>query len=424
MPYDLSAALKASAPNAVILVPPGDYGDVSVQGVDRSASPVTIKPQDPANPPTFRTVALNGCAGLTIEDLRVRFTPVVGTAPHTPVVYINRCKDIRLIRTDVQGGSAVDGSPPDIDVNAPRAPNILGYPTGRGLQIEASSNIVVDQANVRTFANGVLLYQSTGVTLRNVDVSDVRFHHIAGATCSDITIERPHLFYARPWKWSGPGDHGDHIHFWTEEVVVGGVKTYPAISNLRIIDPLLDARLELPGSFPIMGVFLEDRRAAQRGGPGYPGLEMTGGTIITGNNQGIYLQEAQGKVSGQTMLLSPAGFYKGVLGAPSVLIEGSTSKVAFANIASHDIYGTLTTKKAGPSTYSGSAKVVTTPEMVDAARKAWFAKNRPAVKPVTPPAPPAPPVATYPSRKAAFDALEAAQRQMATATAFLRLGEG
>lgn len=387
MNFDLATAIRSCVGDTLFL-PPGDYGDVMVQGVDRSAAPLTIRPEDPKAPPTFRSLALNGCAGLAIEDLKVRFTPSATTMPHTPVVLVNRCRNVRLVRPDVVGGDAISGSPADIDVNAARAPNIIGYPTARGIQIEASAGVTVEGGAVRTFANGVLLYQSTGLVLRDLDVSDVRFHHIAGATCSDILIERPHLFHARPWKWSGPGDHGDHIHFWTEEVVTGGVKTYPAISGLRIVDPLLDARLELPGSFPIMAVFLEDRRAALRGSPGYPGLEIKNGTIITGNAQGVYLQEVRGSVGGLTMLL--ASDKLGPNAAPSVLYEGKT-EVSFANIASHDVYGTLLTKKTPPSTYSGNTKIATTPEMIEAARKAWLAKNRaPAAPPVPAPAPPPP----------------------------------
>lgn len=377
MTFDLAAALKASAPGAVLSVPPGAFGDVSVSGVDRSASPVTIRPLDPANPPVIRSLALNGCAGLVLEALKVRFNPMAGTRTHSAAVLINRCRGVRLVRPDVQGGEAVDGSPADVDVNAARQDNILGYPTARGIQIDASTEVAVQGGSVRTFANGVLLYRSKGVNLLDLDVSDVRFHHICGATVEDVVIERHHLAFARPWKWSGPGDHGDFIHFWTEA-------GQPPIRGLKIRDGLIDQA----GGFPIMGIFLEDRHAATRGDGsfGYPDLEIRGETILGGNSQGILLMTAQGVVA-DNLLLQTSGDPKA---APSVLLDGK-HQVAFSNNRSHDVYGTLLTKRPPPSTYSGDAKVETTPAMIEAARQGWLAQNRasPAAQEPVQPTPPA-----------------------------------
>jgi hypothetical protein len=376
MPYDLAAALKASSANAVLHVPPGDYGDVAIKGVDRSTAPVTIKPQDPANPPVFRTFEAYACAGLIIEDLKVRLGSTRGVLSHTPLALFRKCEGVRLLRPDVFGGDAIEGSPASIAVTAPRKDTIIGFPVGYGIHIDECAKVSVEWAKVRSVGRGIVPTNSKDVQILDADIADVRFEHVSFKNMQGLSIQRHHLGPARPWEWGTNGDHGDFIHGWTEA-------GKPPNSNVRILDGLIDTG----AGFAIMGIFLEDRNADSRGGaPGYPGLDIGGNTILGGNNQGIYLINAEGKVA-DNLMLQTVGDAKA---APSVYLEGR-NKVAFTGNRSHDVHNVLERPPAG-CTSVGNVRIATTPAMVLEARKEWLAKHRPAAvvpvpPPVTPPAP-------------------------------------
>lgn len=317
---DLAKQIAAAPIGSIVRAPAAAAGcDVRVaRGITLTGGPV-------------RSLVVTG-SNVTVDGLAVSFTPDALTVASTPAVRVTAAANVRLLNLTVTGGPPVAGVSPDVSVNDPRpGDTVLGYPTARGLWIERSTGVLVENCRISTFHRGIGLYLLTGVTIRGCEISDIRTSFISGSVLNDALVEGNRMRSPRPWKYGGSGDHGDFAHFWTDPRIL-------AQPSRNIV--LRRNWMDQGDGAPIMGIYLDDNG----NGLGFVGAVIEGNTIISGHAQGILLENAKGAAVNDNLLLQSDGAdWKS---APSLrLAQGSTVTARGNRMA--DTYGTLRTLGEG-----------------------------------------------------------------------------
>lgn len=314
----LLSALASAAAGDTILLAPGAYGDVSISGANFAAD-VVIRSADLANPAVLRSLSITGSSSLSFQGIDVEFTPNMATVAWTPAVEITASSGISLISCEVSGGRAVNGVLPTATA-LDSTYNVQGMPTGRGISVQGSSNVLIEKVDISVFEKGVVLLDVSGVTLRGNEIYDTRTSPISGSNIANITIDGNYIHDVNPWRWNETpvGDHADFIHFWTDPS-----KQSSATTGVTIINN----HLEQGQGTAILGVFLEDNTI----GYGYAGVTISGNVLYNGNHQGFTLENVRGVVD-SNVLLQSAGEMK--IGPGIVLTGDSSGLVITKNVIS------------------------------------------------------------------------------------------
>jgi hypothetical protein len=200
-PQDLAQAMKAPSAGLVIELAPGDYGTLSLRG-GTANTPVTLRSSDPAKPARFSSMLLREMAGLTIENVvfDYDFAPGDNIALRPFQIITSQKITIRgcIFDGDIaQGRSAIDD----------------GYPTGIGFSVRDSSDIVLEQSEIRKFFRGLAIRASKNVILRGNNLHSIRMDGMNFAEVQAVRIENNHIHdFIRNLDSK---DHSDMIQFWT-----------------------------------------------------------------------------------------------------------------------------------------------------------------------------------------------------------------
>lgn len=311
-PGSLAAILAAAKPGDDIWLAPGNYGDVTLRR-RTFAEPLTLRPADPARPPSLRSLALRECSGLAFLGLGFAFTPDMATVTDSSVVYLDKCTDVRFIGGEVTSGPAINGVPAEATI-LDATGNVIGFTTCRGFTIQNNlGGIFVEGLDVHHLHRGVVIGGGRGVTIRRLAVHHLRKSGIMGG-CSDLLIEQNHLHTSNPWRYGQTpnGDHGDWIPLWN-----GGTEP---LTNIKV----LDNRMETGAGSPMMGGWVQGKIG------GVVGYTYRGNSIIGGDHQGLILDNVHdGEVANNVFLQDlPDGKDIGFI------IKDTTSKLSIGdNIA-------------------------------------------------------------------------------------------
>ena len=105
---DPAAAVAAAAPGDRVLLGPGDYGAVRLEGVTADP-PITIQSADPAAPARLSTLRIDRSSGLSIEGLLVEGARVGEGKGGQPLVLVAEdANDIRLRGLTVRSGTGYE----------------------------------------------------------------------------------------------------------------------------------------------------------------------------------------------------------------------------------------------------------------------------------------------------------------------------
>jgi hypothetical protein len=305
-PATLGAAFAKAAPGDTLVLAPGSYGEVDFSR--RFAKPVTITCADKAHPPSFNKLSVTGGSYLTLSCLNVDFIPDAKTVTYSWATRIQDSDHITLKGVRIVGGKAVaglneDGSGTDV------GGNIVGRPTAYGVLINHASDVLIDGGEVASFHKGVMLQWTQKVTIRGVELHDMRTTAIVGADNSDLTIENNYLHSAHPWRW-GNGDHADLLALWSN-----GNQATP---NARV--RIVNNRMEQLEGEAILGMWMMGSQAAP-----FTDVEITGNQIVVNNLQGILINNTHGGVIADNRL------YRATKGddeqSPTVLLRENTTGV-------------------------------------------------------------------------------------------------
>lgn len=279
---ELSAALKGRGADTVIALKQGDYGDV-VFNAKESLLGVKLVAADASKPPLFSTLTISNANGVSIEGLT--FTPK-DDAKFVSGLTLRSCEDATIVNNTFVGG-----------------------PTGmeamqRGLLIDRSSNIVVQDNEFSGLMRGAVFNESSDIKVIENSVHDMRSEGFNFAAVKNVEIADNSLRDFKPFS----GDHPDFIQFWT-----GGTKT--ASENIYIHD---NTMIQNKGGLSVQGIYMDNDD-----GIAYKNIVIEDNLIQTGAPRGILVEQAIGvKVVNNTALA----------------VEGSNFKTNIAVIESYDVF--------------------------------------------------------------------------------------
>jgi hypothetical protein len=295
-PAELTRAILAARDTFV--VPPGDYGDFRI----RRRADLELVCAEGAK---FRSLTIAEC-----RDLALRV--VDSHAVH-------------LLRPSLRGGPAIWGLPEDTDPSVSRSAygdNIIGWPTGRGVTIEANSTrVTLEAATIREFFRGVVV-GGEDHAIRGCDIGELRGSTLSGSG-QRLVIDANRFHRSRPWKFGGKGDHGDYIHLFTNGFTV-------PMTGVRITRNVMQ---QLDGG-ALLGIYLDDNT----NNIGYVDTLVEGNILHNGSAQAIRLENVDGRVIGNVAIPTPGIQLKQ---APSIVKRNCPASLVIEDNVMGDAYGTF-----------------------------------------------------------------------------------
>lgn len=286
----LQAALSKAVGNDRIELSSGHYGNLNISD-KRYLADVVIAAKDPAAPPRFGSVFVVNSKNITLDGLDVDFKPNTSTLEWSSAVAINDSHGISLINSSVTGGDSVAGISPNAPTSALGTKGILGYPIGHGVTANRCTDIKFENNDVSHFSAGIRVGKVNGLDVSGNEIFDVRKVPLSGGELSNVLVEGNHFHSIKPWKFGPSGDHGDHVHFWTNTTQVG-----PS-TNITIRDNFL---AQGDGT-SVLGIYLDD----DLNNKGFRNVVIEDNVIHNGDLQGMLMEDVVGlKIRNNTMLQS------------------------------------------------------------------------------------------------------------------------
>jgi Ca2+-binding RTX toxin-like protein len=247
----LNFALKSAASGDTILLAPGTYSDVYLNGISISGD-VTIKSQDPGKPAVITDMTIMDSKGLTFENLEFSNKGFEASYPFR----VTRGEDIHFKNLDVHGSLNQD---PSDDTSA--------------FLIRESKDISVTDSTFRDLSHAINHLDNNGLNFSGNSFSDIRSDGIYGGGSSNVVIAKNFFTNFRPAE----GDHPDAIQFWSKNTTVSA-------ENIQIIDNVI---VQGEGG-AMQGIFMRDTT-----GVVFVNVKISGNEIVGGLTNGIMVEGAR-----------------------------------------------------------------------------------------------------------------------------------
>jgi hypothetical protein len=287
-PASLPAVIARSEGSQTIRLAPGNYGTLSIarrQGVR------VIGPRSAV----FNSVAIVRSADVAISGVTVRLAPDARTTHNTQAIRVVESSRVTLSDLLVESGPAVNGVPFDAE-KLDQTRNVVGLPTGKGINIYKSSQVLVRKSELRRLHKGITFNEVRGLRIEDIDIHSLRTTPISGAHVNDVEIARIHAWNSAPWRLGGSGDHGDFIHIWTQPGQGGPSR------DIRIRDNLWEQR----SGAALLGIYLDDNTNRL----GFEGVDIRGNVIVNSDGQGMRLERVSGAVLNNVLLWGGKGDWR------------------------------------------------------------------------------------------------------------------
>lgn len=299
-PATLTKVIDSAPTGSVIALAAGAYGDVRIKGkkgLSFRGGPKAV----------LRSLIVAQCSDMAFSGVVCEFTPRNDTYTWSAAVLISECQNVSFTDGKLTGGLAVTGVAETAE-KTNNDGNVLGRPTGKGIDITKSTGVVVTGNILSTFDRGIGIGGGVDILVADNEISGLRRTAITGAGCHDVVVARNRLGAAQPWRWSETpvGDHGDYIAFWTDAAFLN-----EASRGVKIIDNVAIQG----GGGAILGMWL------QGGDLGFDAPVISRNAFLIGNGQGITLKDCRDPVVEDNVLLQSSG---GDKDGPGILYTGRT----------------------------------------------------------------------------------------------------
>lgn len=310
----LSSALQVAKGGDTIQLSGGYYGDFTISA-KQFAAEVSIVSASSGSPAVFNTLTVKGSENIRLDGLHVDLTPTATTYSFSSAVHIKDSSGITFANGKIEGGPAVNGVPASASVGDATG-NVIGIPTGRGVTVQGSSDVVIEGSNLSQLDRGIVLSSSRDVKILGNEIHDTRQSSIVGGSVNDVVIDGNNLHSIHPWNW-GSGDHADFIALWTDENTQATDSTGIVVTN-NIMNQ--------GDGVAVLGMWLKGKA-----GLGFSDVVIENNVIMNGNFQGITLGYVSDASVSNNTLIQTSGDNKD---APSILLKATTQDiVATGNIA-------------------------------------------------------------------------------------------
>jgi hypothetical protein len=181
---ELWAALKSAAPGSVIMLKPGSYPELRLNGLN-FVQPITFAAADPGRKPVIAGLVLNSSKGVRFRDIKFSVNPKTGFA-----AMVGGSSDVRFDGVELFGAGPGDGN---------------------GLMFRNSSDVAVVNSLVHDVGTGINHLDSQRITICGNRLREIQSDGVRGGGSSFIQITQNEFTDFRPKA----GDHPDAIQFWT-----------------------------------------------------------------------------------------------------------------------------------------------------------------------------------------------------------------
>lgn len=267
----LRTALVQATPGTIIALEAGDYGRLQWQG----GRGVTLR-----GPASFSGLDLQGVRDIRFEGVRFAYRYGAGDAPHLRPFVVQGSDGVTFENVSFTGDSGTDG-----------------FPSGYGLTITDSRNVILNQSRLTGFLRGLVATRSSALRITGNDIAGMRSDGLNFAQVTDVAITGNHIHDFN--RDTTNSDHADMIQFWTDGT------TAPS-RDITIAGNVLNAGA---GAWT-QSVFMRNEVVDQgRAGADmfYENVSITGNLIINAHTHGITLGEARGvTIAHNTLVQTPA----------------------------------------------------------------------------------------------------------------------
>lgn len=330
---ELMAAMNAATGGDTIELQSGSYGDLTLNGFNFSSA-VTITSSDPSNMAEIGSIFMGYSSNITFDTVFVDFEPTMTTTEWQGGVRIDNSSQISFLNSVIQGGDSIGGIDPNQPAGTQGHLGILGYPVGRGFNINWSQDITISNCEISEFTKGINVNTVDGLTVTDSEFFGLRTVGIGGGDASDVDIVNNHFSDFDPWKYGPLGDHGDMIHFWTDQSQSG------PNTNINISGNFL----EEGSGYPLMGIYLDDDGY----GIGYSNVTIDNNVMHLGHSQGLVIERGDGVVISNNSIIQSSGT---VGDAPNIYLTAGTKNV--------DIVDNILSGISGPSWANAATSNIT-----------------------------------------------------------------
>jgi hypothetical protein len=287
----LVAALRAARGGETILLEAGDYGRVELQNGKQGdfayASPVTLRSVARDAPAVMEGMELQGFANLSFDGLSLAYRAGAGAKLNKRCFRIVEGSAITVRNSLFRGHIVRAGEGEAADI---------GLPTGIGLTISRSIDVLVENNLILDFHRGFAMGEGRNVVIRGNELRGLRMDGMIFTKMRSITIEANFIHDFR--RSTAKTDHADMIQFWTNGAEF-------ATTDITIRGNLLFAG---PGG-ATQSIFMRNDMV-DRGLAGremfYRNIRIEENVIINGHTHGITLGETEGAViANNTLLRNP-----------------------------------------------------------------------------------------------------------------------
>jgi len=281
---DAIAALQGGG--GTILLPWGDYEGLFLREGGQDGTPLVLRSADPGNPARFPQLEMQKVKHVVLDGVMLDYRFAPGDQIFTRPFIITESRDITLSRVLIDGDNARGISAED-----------NGFGFGIGLNVLYSTDVVVENSEIRRFHRGIGVGESKGFTLRGSEIHDLRSDGMNFAQVSGVLIENNSIHdFRRPAE---TGDHADMIQFWT-------VGTTKPSTDIVIRNNVLNSGTGLY----TQSIFLRNELVDQ-GQAGkelfYRDITIEGNVIINAHLHGITVGEAKGvTIANNTLIQNDA----------------------------------------------------------------------------------------------------------------------
>lgn len=219
---ELQQALAHTTDTAEIMLAPGNYGTLSIRGLEKhSGEPLVLRSANPAHPAHFSKMILRNVKNVTIDGVVFDYNYQPGDRSY-----------MRPFQVLSSAGITIRNSLFDGDLWRGEGAASYGFPTAFGMVARRSTNLTLANNEIRGFFRGIVISHSQNVTVHGSDIHSIRMDGMNFAQVENVLIEKNHIHdFSRSL---GSKDHADMIQFWTN-------KTEKPSRNIVIRDNLLNS---------------------------------------------------------------------------------------------------------------------------------------------------------------------------------------
>lgn len=289
---ELLAAIGSAMSGDVVLLNPGVYSNVVLQGVNIPGG-VAIASANPGAPATLTGLIVRNSSDLQFSNLE--FTVLPQGVENQFAVF--NSQNIHFLGLNVHG--SLDGNPADDQ---------------SGLTLRGSANVSVRGSEFQQLHFGVTMLDSQDVVVADNRFHDIRTDGVRGGGSSNVQIEDNFFTDFYP----ADGDHPDAIQLWETTL------------NPTAHDIVISGNVIVRGDGGLMqGVFLRGPNGT------FDQVTVSDNTIVGGMTNGIYLDGAANVEISHNVV---AGYF----GAKSwIRLENTSNAVVMDNDATHYIWGDM-----------------------------------------------------------------------------------